>query len=1299
VGVDTTFRIATDSTGAPQFPAQLVPAGGTYVITPHGGNFERPVEVSIPVPNVSLLNTQQFKLAKADPNGEWQILDDSRVVDGKLKASVRSFSFFSGVIVSYVLPIAQAQPYTRTISFDCGAQNCNALVGPATVTMTVVGTGTQLQEPCVEGRLEVFRRETGIPGSPTETLTMPLAGGSITRTIPPPSGRLYPFFVSLMCNRAAGSPDFDFMGYLRNDVIWEGLPTQYPSLSMRGMPAQVDVVEGTQASVEATLAGGALQSHPRITPTATDHATVDWLRSIDEGRSWRTVARSFQHEANTLPFGTGEEWAPWSVSHQFIATSADQGALMRVNACYTPPAPTAPPPCVASAATRINVVQHSALPAIVDPPRSILIRTAETASFSATASGIPAPTLQWQTRPANSTGEWTDVGEGTGATSTNYTTSARMPSHNGQQYRMVATNALGTAASASVILSVSDIDVAPTITTQPASISVVNGNDAVFAVVAHGTEALSFQWRFNGANIAGANSPVLRLSGVTGANAGSYSIAVSNTAGNATSHAAALTVTDGIPAAIAPGIVTQPSDVSVNAGNTATFAVGVAGTGPFTFQWLRDGVPMSGATTAVLTFDSVAMPNAGAYSVRVTNSAGQVVSDSALLDVISTDVPVAPTITSQPATLILPIDGSGTIAVGATGTGPLAYQWYLNGSALPGATDPVLHFAHVGDVDFGTYTVTVSNGQGSVTSPAAQLILLGAPAITQQPAAVTALEGEHATFFVQASGSGLRYQWSVNGTPIPGAVAATFNTPPLVAANSGAVYSVMVYNGAGLVMSQGAVLTVQTVVAPTVSQQPANASVQPGQSAQICAAFGGTLPFTLHVQRWNGADWTTLADAPHNDHDPYCHPTGALTVADNGAQFRFVAENAGGPVATNAMTVTVTSPGISTTTLVSVELDGGEPDYFSGMPSISADGRLVAFTSQGLNLVAGGTNNGSENGHAYLRDLSAGTTTLINRTTANGVSSRGVANLKLSSDGRYALFTSFANDLVAGDTNNSLDVFRRDLQTGSTERVNVLPNGGQIEGAGNANYDARLAISGNGRYVAFMSDRDLTADGSMNDGYFLYCRDMLTGTTRYVGGTPATSPIGYVAISENGWFVAFTTNIVAPDNQTIWIYDTELDAVTAGYTYEQSPAPAGQRQGLSISNDGRFVAFALNSVALTGSTFDQVVVIDFENTAVPILASTGAGGAGDGNSAYPQISGDGRYVLFESQAPNLTEGLGLSWRRYAVVRDLVAGTTRIASHAPNGAPVELSQFGTHAISSDGSIVSFATAQVYAEPRP
>jgi hypothetical protein len=188
-------------------------------------------------------------------------------------------------------------------------------------------------------------------------------------------------------------------------------------------------------------------------------------------------------------------------------------------------------------------------------------------------------------------------------------------------------------------------------------------------------------------------------------------------------------------------------------------------------------------------------------------------------------------------------------------------------------------------------------------------------------------------------------------------------------------------------------------------------------------------------------------------------------------------------------------------------------------------------------------------------------------------------------------------------------------------------------------------------------------------------------------------------MSENGWYIAFTTNVVAPNDQTIWFYDTELDAVSQAYTYAQSPDPAGQRQGLSISQDGRFIAFAMNSVAITGSTFDQIVVVDRENPGAPILASTGAGGAGNGNSAYPKISGDGRYVLFESVAPNITEGLGLPWRRYAVVRDLVGNTTRIASHALNGTPLELGEFGTHAISGDGSVVAFASGQVYAEPRP
>src|SRR4029079_9152788 len=141
-------------------------------------------------------------------------------------------------------------------------------------------------------------------------------------------------------------------------------------------------------------------------PTSDNRAIIDWQRSDNGGASWRTIAQSYQSEGNPLPFATGNTWRPWSVRHSFTATAADQGALIRVIACYTPPSPTDTLPCVTGTATRINVLQLSAVPEIATSPRSILIRTGQTANFSVSVTGLPAPTLQWQTRAANSTGSW-----------------------------------------------------------------------------------------------------------------------------------------------------------------------------------------------------------------------------------------------------------------------------------------------------------------------------------------------------------------------------------------------------------------------------------------------------------------------------------------------------------------------------------------------------------------------------------------------------------------------------------------------------------------------------------------------------------------------------------------------------------------------------------------------------------------------------------------------------------------------------------------------------------------------------
>jgi Tol biopolymer transport system component len=284
--------------------------------------------------------------------------------------------------------------------------------------------------------------------------------------------------------------------------------------------------------------------------------------------------------------------------------------------------------------------------------------------------------------------------------------------------------------------------------------------------------------------------------------------------------------------------------------------------------------------------------------------------------------------------------------------------------------------------------------------------------------------------------------------------------------------------------------------------------------------------------------------------------------------------------------------------------------------------------------------------------------------------------------------------------------------TGTTIRLNVLPNGNEV-GSGNSTYDARLAISGDGRYVAFASAFDLATNGGDNNGFFLYLRDVQSGITRYVAGTPSTSPVGYVAMSDDGRWLAYTLNIVAPATATIGLHDIANNQNRDIFSFDQSQAPAGLRQGIGISANGRYIAFALNSAAITGSSADQVMVVDSEDPNAPILVSTGANGAGDGASAWPQISGDGRFVLFTTKAPNLTGGLALPWRDVLVARDLVGQSTAIASRRPDGTGTYLAtqDFGHAAISIDGRTIAFVSeysdvfggapwgAEVFTAPRP
>jgi Tol biopolymer transport system component len=164
-----------------------------------------------------------------------------------------------------------------------------------------------------------------------------------------------------------------------------------------------------------------------------------------------------------------------------------------------------------------------------------------------------------------------------------------------------------------------------------------------------------------------------------------------------------------------------------------------------------------------------------------------------------------------------------------------------------------------------------------------------------------------------------------------------------------------------------------------------------------------------------------------------------------------------------------------TTTLVSQSTGGAQGNGVSSSPSISDDGRIVAFQSEADNLVGNDTNADQD---VFVRDLMAGTTRRISVGPMGQQVSQLSAFPSVSDDGRYVAFDSADDNLIPGDTNGVIDVFVRDLMAGTTERVSVATNGDQSQGADNL--VGPVAISGDGLHVAFASTADNLVEGDTN---------------------------------------------------------------------------------------------------------------------------------------------------------------------------------------------------------------------------
>src|SRR5213079_1106785 len=347
----------------------------------------------------------------------------------------------------------------------------------------------------------------------------------------------------------------------------------------------------------------------------------------------------------------------------------------------------------------------------------------------------------------------------------------------------------------------------------------------------------------------------------------------------------------------------QPASQTVTAGQTATFTVTATGTAPLSYQWQRNGTAIGGATAASYTTPATVTSDSGAqFTVVVSNAVGSVTSNAAALTVNS--APVAPTITTQPASQTVSAGQTAAFTVTATGTAPLSYQWQKNGTAIGAATaasytTPATTAADNGD----QFTVVVSNAVGSVTSNAAALTVtsvLVAPTITTQPASQTVSVGQTATFTVTATGTApLSYQWQKNGTVIGAATAASYTTPATTAADNGDQFTLVVSNAAGSVTSNAAALTVSSaLVAPTITTQPASQTVSAGPTATFTVTATGTAPLSYQCQK-NGTAIGAATAASYT--------TPATTAADNGDQFTVLVSNAAIRVTSNSAALTVTS--------------------------------------------------------------------------------------------------------------------------------------------------------------------------------------------------------------------------------------------------------------------------------------------------------------------------------------------------------------------------------------------------------
>jgi hypothetical protein len=369
-------------------------------------------------------------------------------------------------------------------------------------------------------------------------------------------------------------------------------------------------------------------------------------------------------------------------------------------------------------------------------------------------------------------------------------------------YSVVVSGACGTAITNSATLTINQNVL---VSSAPVSITNCPGTTASFSVSATGT-GVGYQWYKGGSALAGRTSSSLVLPGVSATDAGTYSVVVNGVCGRAVTNTASLTINT--PTTVDP-LLSQ----TTCPGTTVSFSTSAHGTGPFSYQWLKDGAPLAGQTANSLLLANVTAAQAGTYAVQVSGACNSTTNFATLTVNTPTTADALVPQAVCPGTAL-------SISTTAHGSGPFTYKWIKDGKPLPGATTSSWSITNATVLDQGTYVVIVTGNCNAVTNTGTLTVH---PPTTATPLdSQTQCFGTTATFSTTPDGTGpFSFIWRKNGVVLPGKTDASLTVSQLKAADAG-TYAVEV-SGLCNSVTNSATLAVQSdgLLSPATFANPA----------------------------------------------------------------------------------------------------------------------------------------------------------------------------------------------------------------------------------------------------------------------------------------------------------------------------------------------------------------------------------------------------------------------------------------------------------------------------------------------